>query len=165
MIVIGLDPGIAATGYGFIKEEEDGSLTLLDYGVINTASDLNTPERLHILFEKLTNVISLHRPNMAAVEKLFFQKNVRTAIVVGQARGVILLALEQSKIPVEEYTPLEIKQSVAGYGGADKSQMQQMVRALLGMVDIPRPDDAADALAVAITHIHSIKIKMLENLD
>jgi crossover junction endodeoxyribonuclease RuvC len=102
---------------------------------------------------------------MGAVEKLFFQKNVRTAIAVGQARGVILLALAQSKILVEEYNPLEIKQSVTGYGGADKNQMQQMVRALLGLADIPRPDDAADALAVAITHIHSMKIRMLEKLD
>ena len=165
MIVIGLDPGIATTGYGIVKEEKDGSLTLLDYGVIETASELNTPERLLELFEKLNQIMSLHNPKMGAVEKLFFQKNVRTAIVVGQARGVILLSLAKSKIPVEEYTPLEVKQSVAGYGGADKNQVQQMVRVLLGLSDIPKPDDAADALAVAITHLHNIKFKMLENLD
>lgn len=113
MIVIGLDPGIAKTGYGIVKEDEDGDVTLLDYGVIETTSEQNISERLLDLFEKLNKIISLHSPDMSAVEKLFFQKNVRTAIVVGQARGVILLSLAKSNIPVMEYTPLEVKQSVA----------------------------------------------------
>ena len=107
------------------------------------------------------DVILLHRPESAAVEKLFFQRNVRTAISVGQARGVALLALAEANLSIAEYTPLEIKQAVAGYGGADKNQVQQMVRTLLGLDDIPRPDDAADALAVAICHLHSARMNAL----
>jgi crossover junction endodeoxyribonuclease RuvC len=163
MIVIGIDPGIATTGYGIVKEDEDGGLLILDYGIISTDSQKTTPERLLDLFRELLDLISLHRPNYGAVEKLFFQKNVRTAITVGQALGVIQLALANSGVPITEYTPLEVKQAVAGYGGADKHQVQQMVRALLNLRDIPRPDDAADALAIAITHIHSYQMKMLGN--
>jgi crossover junction endodeoxyribonuclease RuvC len=163
MIVIGIDPGIATTGYGIVKEDEDGGLLILDYGIISTESQKTTPERLLDLFRELLDLISLHRPNYGAVEKLFFQKNVRTAITVGQALGVIQLALANSGVPITEYTPLEVKQAVAGYGGADKHQVQQMVRALLNLRDIPRPDDAADALAIAITHIHSYQMKMLGN--
>lgn len=164
MIVIGIDPGIATTGYGIIKEEEDHSLNLLDYGIIKTSSRKEIPERLLDLYNRMLDLISLHRPDYGAVEKLFFQKNVRTAMVVGQALGVIELSLAYSDIPIEEYTPLEIKQSVVGYGAADKNQVQQMVRTLLELDEIPKPDDAADALAIAITHIHRLKRKILEDL-
>lgn len=157
MLVIGIDPGTATTGYGFVRESEDGSLSAVDYGVISTPANQEMPERLLELFHQLNQLILLHRPDSGAVEKLFFQRNVRTALSVGQGRGVVLLSLAQAQLPVAEYTPLEVKQAVVGYGGAEKSQVQQMVRALLGLPDIPRPDDAADALAIAICHLHSVK--------
>ncbi len=155
MLVLGIDPGTATTGYGLVRENQDGSLEAIAYGVILTPSGLPMPQRLLELNHQLAELLLLHRPESSAVEKLFFQRNVRTAISVGQARGVVLLCLAQAGLEVGEYTPLEIKQAVAGYGGADKQQVQQMVRALLGLPDIPRPDDAADALAVAICHLHS----------
>jgi crossover junction endodeoxyribonuclease RuvC len=161
MVVLGVDPGIAITGYGVVKEDESGNLLLVDYGAIRTSKDSSLPDRLIELHQKLTEILFLHRPMSGAVEKLFFQKNVRTAMSVGQARGVALLAFGQAQVGIAEYTPLEIKQAVTGYGGADKNQVQQMVRALLTMEEIPRPDDAADALAVAICHIHSEKIRSL----
>jgi crossover junction endodeoxyribonuclease RuvC len=155
MKVIGIDPGTATTGFGLVQENEDGSLKMIDFGAIQTPPGIAMPERLLSLYERLKEILLLHRPQSGAVEKLFFQRNVTTAISVGQARGVALLALAQMNLPVMEYTPLEIKQAVAGFGGAGKQQVQQMVKALLNMQDIPRPDDAADALAVAICHIHS----------
>jgi crossover junction endodeoxyribonuclease RuvC len=115
--------------------------------------------------KRLNELLLLHPPNYGAVEKLFFQRNVTTALAVGQARGVILLALVQAGIPVSEYNPMDVKQAVAGYGGADKNQVQQMVKALLNLEDIPRPDDAADALAVAICHLHSSRIDTLYKAD
>jgi crossover junction endodeoxyribonuclease RuvC len=161
MLVIGIDPGTATTGYGLVRDNEDGSLLVVDYGVILTAPDLSMPQRLLELHRCLLKILLLHRPQSGAVEKLFFQRNVTTAISVGQARGVALLALAESDLPVAEYTPLEVKQAVAGYGGADKHQVQQMVQALLGLETIPHPDDAADALAVAICHLHTAKINDL----
>lgn len=161
MLVIGIDPGTATTGYGLVREQEDGSLAVVDYGAIITAPDLSMPERLLELYRRLSEIILLHRPESGAVEKLFFQTNVRTAISVGQGRGVALLALAEAGLDVGEYTPLEVKQAVVGYGGADKNQVQQMVRALLGLPDIPHPDDAADALAVAICHLHSARARAL----
>jgi crossover junction endodeoxyribonuclease RuvC len=161
MTVIGIDPGTAITGYGFINENDDGSITVLDFGVIQTPATDPMPDRLLTLYQQLNEKILLHSPEIGAVEKLFFQKNVRTAISVGQARGVVLLALADAGLNVAEYTPLEVKQAVAGYGGADKHQVQQMVKALLGLNEIPKPDDAADALAVAICHIHSAKMREL----
>lgn len=159
MLVIGIDPGTAITGYGLVREIEDGSLKVEDFGVIETPANLAMPERLLQLHRQLQEIVNLHHPESGAVEKLFFQRNVRTAISVGQARGVALLALAQAQVPVSEYSPMEIKQAVAGYGGADKNQVQQMVRALLELEEIPRPDDAADALAVAICHVHSAPMK------
>ena len=159
MLVIGIDPGTAITGYGLVREKEDGSLKVEDFGVIETPAKLAMPERLLQLHSQLQEIVNLHHPESGAVEKLFFQRNVRTAISVGQARGVALLVLAQAQVPVSEYSPMEIKQAVAGYGGADKNQVQQMVRALLGLSEIPRPDDAADALAVAICHVHSAPMK------
>lgn len=161
MIVLGIDPGTAITGYGFIREREDGSLAVIDYGVITTAADLTMPERLLELHKQLNQFILLHRPDSGAVEKLFFQRNVRTALSVGQARGVALLTLAEHGVTIAEYTPLEVKQAVAGYGGADKSQVSLMVKALLGLKDVPQPDDAADALAIAICHIHSAKFQQI----
>jgi crossover junction endodeoxyribonuclease RuvC len=159
VLVIGIDPGIATTGYGLVQEAQDGSLALVTYGVIETPAGMPLPERLLLLHEKLSELLLLHHPASGAVEKLFFQRNVRTAMTVGQARGVALLALAQAGLQAAEYTPLEVKQAVVGYGGADKNQVQQMVRALLSLPDIPRPDDAADALAVAICHAHSARFQ------
>jgi crossover junction endodeoxyribonuclease RuvC len=163
MLVIGIDPGTAITGYGLVKEAEDGSLAVVDYGAIVTPPDQMMSKRLLQLYQDLKELLNLHQPESGAVEKLFFARNVRTALTVGQARGVSLLALAEAGIPHEEYAPLEIKQAVAGYGGADKNQVQQMVRALLNLREVPKPDDAADALAIAICHLHSAKIKALEN--
>ena len=161
MLVIGIDPGTAITGYGLVKENADGSLAVVDYGVILTSNEMTMAERLLELHRRLSELLLLHRPDGGAVEKLFFQRNVRTAISVGQGRGVAMLALAQAGLPVTEYTPLEVKQAIVGYGGADKNQVQQMVRALLELDEIPQPDDAADALAVAICHVHSATIKAL----
>ena len=161
MLVLGIDPGTATTGYGLIRENAAGELQVEDYGVIETPPGLPMPERLLELHHSLSKLLLLHRPESGAVEKLFFQRNVTTALSVGQARGVALLALAEAGLPVGEYTPLEVKQAVVGYGGADKNQVQQMVRALLDLPEIPRPDDAADALAVAICHLHSARIRNL----
>jgi crossover junction endodeoxyribonuclease RuvC len=161
MITFGIDPGTAITGYGIIKEEYDGSLKVLDFGVIRTSPDQSHAERLVQLYKRIKELILLHQPDMGAVEKLFFERNVRTALNVGQARGVALLAMAELNMRIGEYTPLEIKQAVVGYGGADKNQVQQMVKTILGLEVIPHPDDAADALAVAICHIHSVKIRNL----
>lgn len=162
MLVLGIDPGTATTGYGLVQEENDGSLVSIAWGAILTPANLDMPHRLLLLYRQLQEIILLHRPEFAAVEKLFFARNVRTALGVGQARGVALLALAALDVPVMEYTPLEVKQAVAGYGGAEKNQVQQMVRALLNLVDVPQPDDAADALAIAICHVHSAKMRSLK---
>ncbi len=161
MLVIGIDPGTAITGYGLVRENQDGSLTAVDYGAILTPAGLPMPMRLLELYNKIREILFLHRPVSGAVEKLFFQRNVRTAISVGQGRGVALLALAESGVDVIEYTPLEVKQAVAGYGGADKSQVQAMVKAILELDEIPTPDDAADALAIAICHLHSARLRQL----
>ncbi|HEY69035.1 MAG TPA: crossover junction endodeoxyribonuclease RuvC [Anaerolineae bacterium] len=155
MLVIGIDPGTASTGYGVIRHRQDGGLELVDYGVIATPAGDPMPDRLCCLHEKLCELLALHQPESGAVEKLYYQRNVSTAISVGQARGVSLLAFAQASIPVDEYNPRVIKQSVTGYGSAEKRQVQEMVRSLLGMQELPRPDDAADALAVAICHLHA----------
>jgi crossover junction endodeoxyribonuclease RuvC len=161
MLVIGIDPGTAITGYGLVNENPDGSIIAVDYGILTPPASMPMPQRLLELYRQLKETISLHHPESGAVEKLFFQRNVRTAISVGQARGVALLALAEAGVEVGEYSPLEVKQAVVGYGGAEKSQIQMMVRALLNLKEIPNPDDAADALAIAICHLHSARIKML----
>lgn len=159
MLVIGLDPGTATTGYGLVREAADGSLQVVTYGVITTPAKMPMPERLAQLHSELQQLLLLHKPDTSAVEKLFFQKNVTTAISVAQARGAALLALAQAGVEVVEYTPNEVKQAVAGYGSAGKRQVQEMVRTLLQLEAIPRPDDAADALAVAICHLHGRKFR------
>lgn len=159
-MVLGIDPGTAITGYGLVQGG-DAELALVEYGVITTDQEKPLPERLREIYERLSALIRERRPAAAAVEKLFFAKNVRTALSVGQARGVALLAMANAGLPVHEYTPLEVKQAVAGYGRASKEQVQQMVKMLLGLPSVPQPDDAADAIAVAICHIHSAKMKSL----
>lgn len=160
MLIVGIDPGIATTGYGLVRDTASG-VEVVDFGVVITPAGAAPEIRLLQLFTELNKILLLHQPQSGAVEKLFFQRNVTTAMSVGQARGVAMLALAQNRIPVSEYTPLVVKQAVTGYGKAEKSQVQQMVKVLLGLQDIPRPDDAADALAVAICHLHSIKFSQL----
>lgn len=154
-LALGIDPGTATTGYGLVRLEPDGSLVAVKYGVILTPKDASAPARLEMLYEELSDLLREYRPETAAVEKLFFSRNVTTAIAVGQARGVVMLCMQQAGVEPFEYTPNEIKQAVAGYGGAQKRQVQEMVRALLQLEAIPKPDDAADALAIAITHLNT----------
>jgi len=162
MLVIGIDPGTATTGYGLVREREsDSTIECVAYGVVTTPAGQALAKRLQTIHRQLKEVILLHRPDSGAVEKLFFQTNVKTAIAVGQGRGVAMLALADCNLEVGEYTPLQVKQAVAGYGGADKKQMQEMVRTLLELEEIPKPDDAADALAVAICHLYSQKMNAL----
>jgi crossover junction endodeoxyribonuclease RuvC len=161
MLVIGIDPGTETTGFGIISENDAGDLKVVKFGVIKTSKEKSPAQRLQKIYTELSEILLLNSPVSGAVEKLFFQRNVSTAIAVGQARGVILLALGNSNIEVEEYTPNEVKQSVTGYGSADKKQVQEMVKILLGMNEIPKPDDAADALAVAICHIRHAKLRSM----
>jgi crossover junction endodeoxyribonuclease RuvC len=154
-LALGIDPGTATTGYGLVRLTPDGSLLVVKYGVITTPKDTPPAERLVILYNQMQDLLRENKPDTTAVEKLFFQRNITTAIAVGQARGVMMLSLAQAGLEVFEYTPNEIKQAVAGYGSAGKRQMQEMVRVLLELDTIPKPDDAADALAVAITHLNT----------
>lgn len=154
MLVLGIDPGTAIVGYGLVREENDGSLIAVEYGVIRTPAKTPMVERLETIYDSLGDIVKQFQPDRAAVEELFFARNVTTAITVSQARGVILLALKKADLQVNEYKPNVVKQSITGYGGADKTQMQEMVRLLLNLEKIPRPDDAADALAIAITDHH-----------
>ena len=154
-LALGIDPGTATTGFGLVRLEDDGSLVAVKYGVILTPKEASAPVRLEMLYNELSDLLNEYHPDTAAVEKLFFSRNVTTALAVGQARGVVMLCMQQAGIEPFEYTPNEIKQAVAGYGGAQKKQIQEMVRALLQMDSIPKPDDAADALAIAITHLNT----------
>jgi crossover junction endodeoxyribonuclease RuvC len=160
MKILGIDPGIATTGYGVIQQSGHQHQALA-YGAIITKPHIPLPQRLHELHSNLCSIITKHRPQAMAVEELFFNNNAKTALIVGQARGVILLAGEQFQIPVTSYTPLQIKMAVCGYGRADKKQVQQMIKTLLNLSQIPKPDDVADALATAVCHSHSYKLKSL----
>lgn len=151
--ILGIDPGLATIGYALV-DKETNHFDVLEYGVIKTSADKSDVERLEIIHRNIEALIKEFQPDEMAVEELFFNKNVKTAIVVGQARGVILLAGSQAGLKVAEYTPLQIKQAVVGYGRAEKMQVQQMVKSLLNLSEIPRPDDAADALAISICHGH-----------
>ncbi|MFH0891565.1 MAG: crossover junction endodeoxyribonuclease RuvC [Candidatus Falkowbacteria bacterium] len=148
-VILGIDPGIADTGFGVIKKDNGGFLCL-DYGTIKTAAKTALPDRLDIINRELRELIEKYSPALVAVEQLYFCKNVKTALVVGQARGVILLTARQSNLPVMEFTPLQVKQAVSTYGQAAKLQVQRMVKLLLNLPELPQPDDAADALAIAI---------------
>lgn len=158
MRVLGVDPGTATTGYGIVEETER-EVRALAYGVITTPPGQPLPQRLQTIYRELQRLIREWQPDEAAVEELYFNVNVRTALSVGQARGVVLLALADAGLPVTEYGPGEVKQALTGYGGAEKRQMQEMVRMLLGLKKPPSPDDAADALAVAICHLHSARMR------
>jgi crossover junction endodeoxyribonuclease RuvC len=155
--VIGIDPGTAITGYGIIREVSSGDLEWVTHGVITTPSDWEESQRLLHLYKNLLAIIQEEKPDCCAVEQLFFQKNVKTALKVGQGRGAAMIAAAEAGLAIGEYTPMAIKQAVVGYGNADKNQIQQMVKLLLGLDDIPKPDDAADALAVGICHLHSTR--------
>lgn len=154
VIVLGIDPGTAATGYGIV-ERAGSRLRAIDYGCLETQPAQALATRLMTIHRSVAQLIELHRPRMVGVERLFFNRNVQTAFAVGQARGVVLLAAAQAGVPVFEYGPHEVKMAVTGYGRADKRQVQLMVQAVLGMDSLPRPDDAADALAVAICVAHA----------
>jgi crossover junction endodeoxyribonuclease RuvC len=149
VIILGIDPGTAAMGYGVI-DRNGGRLRAIDHGCLVTSPDLPMPDRLLAIHGLLDDLLSLHQPAIVAVERLFFSRNAQTAMAVGQARGVVLLAAAQHGKPVREATPNEVKSAIAGYGAADKEQVQRMVQLVLGMAELPRPDDAADALAIAV---------------
>jgi crossover junction endodeoxyribonuclease RuvC len=157
MIIMGIDPGFAITGYGIVKYKGN-KFSVIDYGVISTKPSMIFAERLELLANKLDELIIENKPDAICIEELFFNKNVKTAIAAAHGRGVAVLSAAKSGAGVYEYTPLQVKQAVAGYGRADKSQVQQMVKIILNLSDIPRPDDAADALAIAICHAHSYKV-------
>jgi crossover junction endodeoxyribonuclease RuvC len=157
--VLGLDPGIAMMGYGVI-EDNNGNLTAIEYGGLSTPAKQATSQRLRALYEGVIAIIERHNPKEVAVE-LFVARNLRTALMVGQARGVALLAAANKSLPVYDYTPLQVKQRVSGYGRGEKRQIQEMVRMQLGLDCIPEPDDAADALAVAICHISEARLSRL----
>ena len=147
MKILGIDPGIGICGFGLIESQK-----ALDYGVITTPKNSPLPGRLKELYDSLQEIFDQTKPDVVSVEKLFFSKNITTGISVAEARGLVLLTAEQRKLPIYEYTPNEIKKSITGYGNATKPQMQEMVRLHLSLKEIPKPDDAADALAAAITH-------------
>lgn len=153
MLVLGIDPGSARMGFGLVHEAEDGNFQAERYGVFETPAHEPLNKRLLLLYEALCRLIGETHPQSAAVESLFFKNNAKTAVAVGEARGVALLVLAQSEVPVYEYSPPQVKQVITGYGGAQKHQVQEMTRLLLGLPEIPRPDDAADALAVAYCHL------------
>ncbi|WP_026893974.1 crossover junction endodeoxyribonuclease RuvC [Clostridiisalibacter paucivorans] len=160
MIIIGIDPGIAIVGYGIIRYKGN-NFKVIDYGAITTEPKYSFPERLKIIYDELTEILVKYNPDVFAIEELFFNKNVKTAIDVGQARGVELLTAINKEIDIFEYTPLQVKQGVVGYGRAKKRQVQEMVKILLNLSEIPKPDDVADALAVAICHAHSMNFDSL----
>lgn len=154
MIILGIDPGYAIVGYGVLNYKNN-HFDVIDYGAITT--DAGTPfnRRLEIIYDELCAVIEMHKPQAMSVEKVFYNNNAKTVIDVSQARGVIMLAAQKLKVPVFEYTPLQVKQSVVGYGRAEKKQIQEMTRRILSLEKVPKPDDTADALAMAICHGHA----------
>ena len=154
MRILGIDPGFAIVGYGVI-DYETAKFKTVDYGKITTAAGEKFPDRLSVVYEGVKQIIEAFNPDVLAIEELFFNTNTTTAINVAQARGVIVLAAKQSGLKIYEYTPLQIKQAVVGYGRADKNQVQQMVKMFLNLKAVPKPDDTADALAVAICHANS----------
>ena len=155
MRILGIDPGIATVGFGIVDSEKN-KLSLVNYGVITTPAKTSLSSRLDRIYDDMTELCKAFSPDAIACEELFFNTNQKTVLSVGQARGVIVLGLAQKGLALHEYTPLQVKQTVAGYGRAEKKQVMEMVRRLLGMDDLPRPDDAADALAVAICHVQEL---------
>ncbi|MDR3710724.1 MAG: crossover junction endodeoxyribonuclease RuvC [Capsulimonadaceae bacterium] len=161
MIILGIDPGTATTGYGIVRQDTSGKLIPIDFGAILTFPETPVIERLSQIYDAVNLLIDKHSPDAVATERLFFSKNETTAISVGRAIGVILLAIAQHNLPWTEYTPMQVKQAVTGTGSADKKQIQWMVTRLLGLKAAPKPDDTADALAIAICHAHSAKLGAL----
>lgn len=153
MIILGIDPGYAIVGFGIIQYENN-RFTILDFGAITTPAGMDFPDRLKCIYEDLTYLFNKYSPDAMAIEKLFFNTNKKTAVDVAQARGVILLAARMNGAACFEYTPLQVKQSVVGYGRAEKKQVQEMTKQLLGLSAVPKPDDTADALALALCHAH-----------
>ena len=156
MIVIGIDPGLATVGFGVIKAEKE-KVTPISYGCIRTSPDKQTPQRLLEIYNEITSLFEKYKPEVIAVEKLFFSKNVTNGLSVSEARGVIFLAAEQQNISIFEYTPNQVKQAITGSGRADKKQVQDMIKRLLGLDKIPEPDDAADGLSIALCHINIMR--------
>lgn len=155
MRILGIDPGTATVGYGIIEVTND-NISVINYGFIQTSSKKPMSERLNVIYDDIKTLISTFNPDLMSIEELFFFKNAKTVISVSQARGVILLAAVQSDIPIFEYTPLEVKVTLTGYGRSDKNEVQNSVKDILGLEEIPKPDDAADALAIAICHYQNI---------
>lgn len=153
MIVVGIDPGLATVGFGVLRKE-NGSIVPVSYGCIRTSSEKETPQRLLEIYDEITALFEKYAPEVVAVERLFFTRNVTNAMSVSEARGVIFLAAQQKHIPIFEYTPKQVKQAITGSGAADKKQMQEMIKRLLGLPELPQPDDAADGLSIALCHIH-----------
>jgi len=161
MIIIGIDPGVANLGYAFIEIKEKGEkLKTIDYGCITTSSSLSPGERLKIINNQLNKLIKKYKPDVMGVEKLYFFKNLKTAMPVSQAKGVVLLTAAKKRIPIYEFTPLEVKMGICGYGRAEKIQVQKMIKNLLNLKEIPKPDDAADALAIAVYCANFLKINI-----
>ncbi|MBU0630958.1 MAG: crossover junction endodeoxyribonuclease RuvC [Candidatus Margulisbacteria bacterium] len=158
MLTLGIDPGTATTGFGVVRQTEKGLLHIVN-GCIKTSPKNSAESRLALIFRQVSELIKRYQPDYLAVERLFFGRNTTTAMAVGQARGMILLAAAQNKVALSEYTPLEVKMALTGYGRADKKQVQIMVKTLLKLPGLPKPDDAADALAIAICHLHSFRLK------
>lgn len=152
MIILGIDPGTATTGYGVVESKP---LRHIAHGIVVTKKESGDARRLELIYDGVSQLLKEYKPDVVAVEKLFFAKNVKTAMAVGQARGVILLAIEQSGTPYFEYAPTEVKSAVSGYGHAGKGQMQELMQRVLNLEEIPKPDDAADALAIAVTHANT----------
>lgn len=156
MVIMGIDPGIAIAGYSVI-DYHVGRFKVLEYGVIRTAAHTPAPQRLKDVYDAVDHIIKRYSPESVAIEELFWNTNAKTGIMIAQARGVLILSAVNNGVDVYEYTPLQVKQAVTGYGRADKTQIQQMVKVLLGLSELPKPDDAADALAIAICHAHSMQ--------
>jgi crossover junction endodeoxyribonuclease RuvC len=157
MRALGIDPGTATTGYGIV-DYLTGKEKLVHYGTIRTAAGVDMPIRLYQIKRELDRLLEEYQPDVVAVEELFYNRNSKTVITVAQSRGVVLMTAAAAGLPIAEYTPLQVKQSVVGYGNADKRQVQLMVQRILSMKDIPRPDDAADALAIAVCCLHSYRL-------
>lgn len=157
MIILGIDPGIARTGWGVVTQRSKSDVVAIQYGCIETSQDLSEEKRLVTLYEKIHEILTAYKPDHMAIEKLFFASNQKTALTVGQARGVLIVAAGIYGISVTSYTPLQVKQAITGYGRASKQQIQRMVQSILKLSAIPKPDDTADALAVALTHCYTKK--------
>lgn len=159
--IMGIDPGTATTGYAFLRDDEEGNAVPIRYDVITTAANTNMAERLQHIYAEMTRLIQEFKPDEAAIEEMFFGKNVTAAITVAQGRGVVLLALANAGLPIREYKPAQVKQTITGSGNAPKKQVQQMIAALLNLDSIPQPDDAADALAIALHALQSSRWERL----